>query len=62
MLGANSLGGVNRSPGYGCGNWQLGAFTQDCAPSRRAETGPGNSYNGVVPGLDLLYPSGYVEP
>ena len=39
MLDANSLGGERRSPWYDCGNWQLGAFSQDCAPARPAETG-----------------------
>ena len=35
-LAANSLGGEKRSPWYDCGNCRLGAFTQDCAPARRA--------------------------
>jgi len=38
VLGANSLGGMKRSPWYDCGNWRSGTFTQDCAPSRQAET------------------------
>jgi hypothetical protein len=37
-LAANCLGGEKRSPWYNCGNWQLDAFTQGCAPSRQAET------------------------
>jgi hypothetical protein len=39
VLESNPLGGEKRSPWYNCGNWQLGAFTQGCAPSRQAETG-----------------------
>jgi hypothetical protein len=39
MLGTNRLGGEKRSAGYDCGNWKLGAFTQDYATLRQLETG-----------------------
>lgn len=47
MLETNSLGGEKRSPWYACGNWEFGAFTQGCAPSRQAETGPRESQHSA---------------
>jgi hypothetical protein len=48
LLGANSLGGEKRSPWYNCGNGQLGAFTQDYAPARQAETAVLTSYSKLL--------------
>ena len=48
VLETNRLGGEKRSSWDDCGNWQLGAFTQGCAPSRQAETAAIVSCGGAL--------------